>query len=193
MLDCSVNARELEGIERRLAHKRLRAREAALTAAGCTCVAAAIAPFALTGALPMLVGGAVAALLSLANLTSRRNTIARLALDPNAYALDDVRRYGNALIRLTERQRLAAWLRDVIREAQAPGSWYLVDRVARHAGQLELLAAEIAAPSASVRPSSAAACRRLLTHAAESPLYNYDVPAEELPAIIERIRWGITA
>ncbi len=139
----------------------------------------------------MLVGGAVAALLSLTNLLSRRNTIAQLALDPNAYTLAEVRRYGDPLIRPRERQRLAAWLREVVREAPMPGSWYLASRVARHEDQLEALAAEIAMPSARVRPSSAAACRRFLTHAAESPLYNYDVPAEELPAIIERIRSGI--
>jgi hypothetical protein len=143
--------------------------------------------------LPILVGGAIAALLGLASLMSRRNTIARLALDPHAYVLDEVERYGSALIRLTERQKLAAWLREVVRDAPRPGSWYLTDRVARHAGQLEVLAAEIATPSARVRPSSAVACRRLLTHAADSPLYNYDVPAEELGATIERIRWGITA
>jgi hypothetical protein len=186
-----MTARELESVRRRLERKSMHTREAGVTAVGCVGAAAVVAPLALTGALPMLVGGAVAGLLSLANLVSRRNTIAQLSLDPDAYTLDEVRRHGDALVCPIERQRLAAWLREVVREAPMPGSWYLADRVSRHAGQLEALAAEITSPTARVRPSSAAACLRLLTHAADSPIYNYSVPAEELPATIERIRRGI--
>ena len=62
-----------------------------------------------------------------------------------------------------------------------------------YSGQIELLANDLASPIAQIRPSSAAACLRLLTHASESPLYNPDVPAEELPAAIRRIRLGISA
>jgi hypothetical protein len=58
--------------------------------------------------------------------------------------------------------------------------------------QLELLATELASSWARVLPASAAACRHLLTEAVESPLYNPDIPAEELPATIQRIRRGIT-
>jgi hypothetical protein len=44
-----------------------------------------------------------------------------------------------------------------------------------------------------VRPDSAAACHYLLTHAAESPLNNAALPAEQLETTLERILRGITA
>jgi len=45
----------------------------------------------------------------------------------------------------------------------------------------------------SVRRDSAAVCLHLLTHAAESPLYNPALPAEDLASTLERIRRGIGA
>jgi hypothetical protein len=187
-----VNAREVETVGRRLERSRIRTRDAAVAAPACALLGASIAPFTLVGSLALLIGAGFAALLALANLLARRDAVARLALDPSAYTLAEVRRYGDRLTLPTERQRLAAWLQEVVREAPIPGNWYLADRVARYAAQLESLANDLAAPRGNVLPASAAACLRLLTHATESPLYNPDVPAEELPAMIQRIRHGIS-
>jgi hypothetical protein len=187
-----VNARELERVSALLERKRSRAREAAAAAGACAILAGASAPFILALTVALLVGTAAATLLALGTVVGRRDAIARLALDPSAYALDDVRRYGAGLVRPVQRERLAAWLREIVRESPIPGNIYLTDRVSRYAGQLESLASELSGSWVRVLPASVAACRHLLTHAVESPLYNPAVPAEELPATIERIRRGIT-
>jgi hypothetical protein len=188
-----MTARELESAVRTLERKQVRAREAAVAAAACAVLAAAAAALSITASVACLVGAAAATVIALENVASRRNLIAGLALEPRAHAIAPVRDYGRQLVLPAEREKLAAWLYEVVREAAVPGSWYLADRVSRYATQLELLASEFAASWLRVRPASAAACRHLLTHAAESPLYNPDIPAEELSATIQRIRRGITS
>jgi hypothetical protein len=188
-----MNARELETVGALLERRRSRAREEGLIAVLCVALAAASAPIVLGVTVALLAGAAGAAFLSAVNHLSRKDTIARLALDPSAYAIEEVRRYGERLVHPAQRERLASWLREIVREAPIAGNWYLSDRVLLHRGQLESLAAELAASWAHVRPASAVACHHLLTHAVESPLYNEAVPAEELPALIERIRRGISA
>jgi hypothetical protein len=188
-----MNARELDHARALLQRRRIWVREGFATAGVCTLAAAATAPFALTIALALLVGAAAALLLAAMNVVERRDAIARLALDPNAYSLPEVRGYGDRLVAPAEREKLAGWLRELIRDASFPGSLYLSDRVSAYAHQLEFLASELTASWVSVRPDSAAACLHLLTHAAESPLYNPALPAEELATTLERIRRGITA
>ena len=58
---------------------------------------------------------------------------------------------------------------------------------------LRALAGDLAAPTAAIHPPSAVACRRLLTHAVESPLYNPRLPADDLALALKRIRAGIEA
>jgi hypothetical protein len=188
-----MNARELENVARFLARRRTLAREAVTAGLACAALATPIAFLTFTAAVALIVGAGVALLVGAVSLLSRRDAILRLALEPTAYSLAEVRSYGERLVVLAERQRLAGWLREIVREARVPGNWYLADRVALYAGQIESLANDLASPLAQIRPSSAAACLRLLTHASESPLYNPDVPAEELPAAIRRIRLGISA
>jgi hypothetical protein len=43
-----------------------------------------------------------------------------------------------------------------------------------------------------VQPATAVACRRLVTHPVQSPLYNPNLPEEDLAALLLRIRSGIT-
>jgi hypothetical protein len=56
-----------------------------------------------------------------------------------------------------------------------------------------MLAHELAAPAARVEPATAVACRRLVTRPVESPLYNPNLPEEDLRALLLRIRAGITS
>ena len=51
----------------------------------------------------------------------------------------------------------------------------------------------IAAPSARVEPATVVACRRLLTRPVQSPLYNPNLPDEDLAALVFRIRAGINS
>lgn len=119
---------------------------------------------------------------------ARSEQIAQLALERAAYAIPDVARYGRSCNR--ERKRLAAWLAEVVADARLPGSLYLADRVARFGRDLDRLASDLAT-SAAIDPVSAVACRRLLTHAVDSPLYNERLPAEDLLVVLQRIRAGI--
>jgi DNA-binding PucR family transcriptional regulator len=185
-----VNAQDLEIAGANLERKSDRVRDGVEAAAMCTALAIVTAPFTLTLALALLVGAVAAGLIAIANKLSRQETVARLALDPDAYILTDVRHYGEHLVSPAERQKLAEWLHEIASDTRASASLYLDDRVLRHAGLLESLARELSAPGAHVRPSSAAACRHLLTHA-ESALYNPAVSPEALPLTIERIRRGI--
>ena len=122
---------------------------------------------------------------------SRRGLIERLSLDPDAYALPEVQAYGRRLVDLRRRRVLAQGIRKMTREALRPGSLYLGDRVVRHARELETLARDLAAPGTRVHPASVARCRQLLTEAAESPLYNPRLPADDIPQILRRIRAGM--
>jgi hypothetical protein len=188
-----MTARELERAGRILERKHRRAREAAGAAAVCAVLMAVTAPLSLTAGLACLAGAVAASTMALANVVSRRDLIRRLALDPHAHAIGAVRDYGLRLVSPAERQKLAAWLYEIVREATVPGNWYLADRVSQHSAQLELLASEFASSWLRIRPVSAAACLHLLTHGPDSPLYNPDIPAEELSTRIERIRMGITS
>lgn len=89
------------------------------------------------------------------------------------------------------RRELVARLAEVVADSYTPHSLYLGDRVALVAHELEALARELASPARSVAPASAVACRRLLTHMTESPLYNPRLPVDDLHVALRRIRAGI--
>jgi hypothetical protein len=141
-------------------------------------------------AIVLAVAGACEVVVATAVFRARREQIARLALDPAAYAIPDVAHYGRCCIH--QRKRLAVWLAEMVADARVPGNFYLSDRVARFARDIERLASELAT-SAPIDPVSAVACRRLLTHAVESPLYNPRLPPEDLLVALRRIRAGIQA
>jgi hypothetical protein len=134
-------------------------------------------------------GGVVFALLRAAwQLSSRRGLVARLALDPSAYAIPEVDAYGKTLVQPRKRAALATGIRTMIDGAVRPGSLYLRDRVLRHANELDAIARDLRSPSVRVHPATLARCRALLTEAAESPLYNAKLPEEDLQAVLRRIR-----
>jgi hypothetical protein len=188
-----MTARELEDAGALLEARRIRARDGFAIAVTCGLAVAAVLPFSRALAISLLIGAAAAALPALMNLLERRDAIARLALEPNAHSLPEVRGYASRLALPAEREKLAMWLRELVKDAPHPGSLYLSDRVSRYARQLEFLAGELAASWVDIEPDSAAACHHLLTHAAESPLYNPALPAEQLESTIQRILRGITS
>lgn len=183
-----MNARELERLRNELHSRRLSAIHAA--ALGATASVAALGSLWVSHRLAIVLSlaAAVEAALAAVVFRSRRERIARLALDRTAYALPDVARYGCCCIR--QRKQLARWLVEIVAEARIPGNVYLSDRVAHFARELERLASELAT-SAPIDPVSAVACRRLLTNGVESPLYNPRLPPDELLVALRRIRAGI--
>jgi hypothetical protein len=189
----SMNAREVEAIAADLRRSRRRIREAVAFAAGCTVIALGSAPVALGVAGAFAAGAATGALVAIVGRLSRLDRIAQLALDPVAHELPEVRRYANRFTSHFERERLADWIVEILREtASIPGNWYLTARVLRYADELAALGKDLTDPRVEIRPASAAAVHLLLTQAVDSPLYNPAVPGDRLPAIIANIRLGIT-
>ncbi len=193
MSAAGMNAREGEAAARDLKRSRTRIREARAFAAVCAVVAVAALPIAVESAVAFGAGAVTAALVAIVSTLSRQDKIALLALDPLAHELPEVSRYASRLIRHLDRERLADWIAEILFEsAYLPGNWYLTSRVVRYAEELTALSHDLADPCARIRPVSAAACHLLLTQAVDSPLYNPAVPADQLPAIIAKIRSGIT-
>jgi len=188
-----MNARQVEAVARDLARSRARIREALAFAVACAAAALPAAVFSLGIAAAFAAGAVTGALLAIFGTLSRQGKIARLALDPLAHELPDVSRFASRLATDLERQRLAAWIMEILREAASiPGNRYLTARVIRYADELAALGEDLSDPGAVIRPTSAAAAHLLLTQAVDSPLYNPAVPADQLPAIIASIRLGIT-
>lgn len=186
-----MHERALEEAASELDRRRRRGFQAATLALSATLTAGIAALFSLPLAAALGAGAFLEALLAAVEASRRRELVARLALEPAAYALPTVAAYGARAAQVRQRARLAAWLVEVVAEACMPYSLYLGDRVALVAQELEVLAHELVAPTRSVEPTSAVACRRLLTHAVESPLYNPALPLEELRSTLQRIRAGI--
>jgi hypothetical protein len=187
-----MNARELEAASEDLRRRRKHQSEAAILAAVCALLAFAMLPVAAGAAIALGAGSAAGALVGVVSGLARQDKIELLALDPDAHELPEVARYASRLTTRFERERLAGWLLEILSEAHIPGNWYLAHRVARYAEELAALSRDLADPRAQIRPASAAACHLLLTQAVDSPLYNPAVPADQLPAIITRIRLGIS-
>lgn len=188
-----MNARQVEAVARDLARSRTRIREATWFAATCAVVASATVAFSVAIAVALAAGAVTGALLATFGRLSRQGRIAKLAVDPLAHELPEVSRYANRLASDFERERLAAWILEILREAASiPGNRYLTARVIRYADELAALGDDLSDPGAVIRPTSAAAAHLLLTQAVDSPLYNPAVPADQLPAIIASIRLGIT-
>ena len=53
-----------------------------------------------------------------------------------------------------------------------------------------MLARDLLSRATFLDPPSSVACRRLLTHAIETPLYNPDIPPDDVVVAIRRIRGG---
>lgn len=192
--DQTMYAHDLERIAADLERSRRRIRDARVAAIGCAVIALSALPASTVVAAAVAVGAVAGILLSLTGMLARQDKIALLALDPAAYELPEVSQYSQRLTHRFERERLAAWIAEILAEAASiPGNWYVVPRVIRYADELAALGDELADPYAHIRPASAAAAHLLLTQAVDSPLYNPALPDDLLPAIIARIRLGISS
>jgi hypothetical protein len=161
-----------------------------------TVVCAVLAAFAVVVSPPLAIalalGAGFEAVVYVVTVARRRALIARLAVEPDAYGIAAVREFGARLAGPGQRERLGRWLVEVLDEAGRPESLYLADRVSEYAIQIQAVAFDLMAPDARVQPVSVATCRRLLTVATESPLYNPQLPAVDLGSALFRIHAGIS-
>jgi hypothetical protein len=157
--------------------------------------AAGVAGAALLVSTPLAIslacGAACLLLLALFDTVKRRELLSELALNEGAYVVPEVQAYGKELVVLRGRRRAAAALERVLANAGEPGTYYLADRVNDCRYELRALAKALRAPGTRAHPTSVALCWRLLGRAAESPLYNWHLPADDLRAAVQRIRAGI--
>lgn len=190
-----MNAREIEEQANDIRSKRRRVVESVPLAAAC----AALAPVAWLWSSPLgiavAVGGAVQIALAGGAFVSRRLLVERLAIEADAHAIPEVRAFGAKLVRPHERRKLARTICSMLAEVMSPGrrlqALYLADRVYRYARELDAIARDLLSPSVRVDPVSMARCNWLLTQAAENPLFDRRLPAEDLGAILRRIRAGM--
>jgi hypothetical protein len=188
-----MDARALEEAAARIEGKRRRARQhAALALAAVVGALPALQLSRFDIALALAAGAIFEGLLAAGLLVSRRALIERLALEPTAYVIAEVRRFGLQVTEPRELADLAGRLRRVAAEASAPTTVWLADRVEAFTAQLDALARDLLSPSVAVEPPSVVLCRRLLVNAAESPLCNPQIPPEELALALHRIRRGIS-
>lgn len=182
-----MDVQTIEGVADELRRRRRRAVESAALAALTGALAGAALLVSWQLAVALAVGAVVEAVVALAVLDRRRELIARLALNPAAYVLREVHRYGTRVAAPARRTRMAAWLVEIASETAVPGSLYLRDRVALVRHELEALAHELRS-ALHVQPATVVACQRLLTRPAESPLYNPCLPADDLRLALRRLR-----
>src|SRR5689334_15857205 len=150
-----MNAREVEATASELARSRRRIRETLAVGLACLVVALVAAPFALGVAVAFAAGALSGFLVGGLGAIARRDLIAQLALDPLAHELPEVARYANRLATHLERERLAAWIVEILREAASiPGNLYLSARVIRYAEELAALGNDLSDPNAEIRPAS---------------------------------------
>ncbi len=193
-----MDARTIDELGVGLRSRRRRAIESLGLAGATVALAAAVWSVSTPLAIALAAGAVVEIVLFLAAFVGRRTLIEQLALDPSAYALPEVEAFGSRLVEPKARARLAASIRSMLDDnAKSEGRrvvaavYYLRGRVARYSRELEAIAAALLSPAVRVQPVSAARCRWLLTQAAESPLYNPRIPAEDLGVALRRISDGL--
>ena len=187
-----MTARDVEKAAARLAEKRLQTRHEVIAAAIAVILAPAGALLSVQLAVGLAFGAFVGGVIAALTWTNRRELLESLALEPEAYSIPEVARLGWKVAAIDQREQLASWIQSLI---GGNGQWlelHLRERTRSHAPELEAVAREISLPAAEVHPASAMACRRLLTRPVQSPLYNPNLPEEDLTAVLLRIRAGIT-
>lgn len=180
--------------------RELRARSCACLATGAAFAAAAAALWAVTGrgapsAVTLLAGAGAAVAIALLARGERRRLLLILVAQGDAGAIHEVRAFADVLCTPRERARLA----DALLAAANAGrtgaqSAIMVDpaRAEEFGDRLRALANALIAPSVRVSASAIAICRRLLSEAAISPLYNPRLPSRELRRVLELVEREVT-
>jgi hypothetical protein len=161
-------------------------------------VMAVLLPFAIAWRVTYLTAIAAslitAAILTIGTHVARRWRLATMALSPELVGLADLAAERRRLQSARTRRALAAGLRRTVDPIQPPSRFdpcpVLADRA--HAVRAKLLdIATALEQTPTPDPASVALLRELLTNGA-SPLYNPNLPADDLHTALARARAGIT-
>ena len=166
--------------------------------AATTIVATGLLPFAIAWRVSYLIAVAassiLAAILAISTHVARRRRLATMALSPELVQLPHLESERKRLQSAGTRRALAAGLRRTADPVQPSRRLdpcpVLVDRVAAVRAQLLELANDLE-QSQTPDPACVAVLRELLTNGS-SPLYNPNVPADDLHTTLARARAGLT-
>lgn len=142
---------------------------------------------------PMAVTTIICALATAWLRSSYVELLEQLATDSNAYSIPAVRAFGERLVGIAERRRLAGLIDELISQIGHAHALASSERLIAYRAELREIARELCDARKTPRPTIVAYCRRLLVRAAESPLYNERIPVEELRTAVRRIRFGLAA
>ncbi len=183
---------DLAEAARRLARHVHRARESFGAAVALAPAGATLAATGRDGiGWPLLLGAATAVACGLWIRSERRVLLTRLVAQGDALGLAPVRAHADKL--LSQRQSIATGLRHAISSCAFPAADFALvrpERVSAHERRLEWLAAAFADARIPVEPSSAALCVRLLCEPVTSPLYNHQIPPDQLDHVLTVIERG---
>ena len=183
-MDCSVFAANLD-------RRRERMRQASIATALSVGSMVLLAPAEPGLLAPLAISAFICAAAAAWLRDSYHELLEHLATDADAYWIPAVRQFGERLVQARERHRLALLIDDLVEHVGDSGSLAVPDRIAAHRAEFREIARELASAQSTPRPTVVASCRRLLTRAAESPLYNERIPAAELTATVRRIHLGL--
>jgi hypothetical protein len=134
-------------------------------------------------AVPLLVAGMVLTCRGVLAEWRRWDLLDRLAGEPDAYVIPEVRARAEATATMANRRSLAITIRWRIEGTADP-------RVEAAASDLQALAEELEDEQLELDPACAVACSRLLTDATTSPLLNLALPIDEVRSRVLQIRRG---
>ncbi len=141
---------------------------------------------------------AVAAMVLCLRSVLRRRELLRLLLrDRGAYEIATVRREGERFANPARRHRLGAWLRSLVKVADAEGvppslNLRAIDaRVRPRRERFLRIADALEADERSMHPASVALLHQLLTRPPVSPLYNHGLDEDLLDLVLHRVEAGL--
>lgn len=136
-------------------------------------------------ALPLFLGGLVAAARGVRALWRRWDLVERLSGERDAYVIAEIRAFALRETTTERRHTFAALIRNTLAH---PGLAFEA-RIAGAADELAALAAELD-DELELDPAAAVACARLLSDVTGSPLLNPSLPQEDLRSRVRQIRSG---
>ena len=176
-------ARAVQDADRRLHDLRREEWEDGAVAAGAFALAIAASAVRPAFALPLFIGGRFVIGRAVLAGWRRWDLLDRLLVEPDAYAIPEVRCRAEQEASMVNRRGLSRAIRWRLDHSEDP-------RIVANAEQLAGLAEELADPLLELEPACAAACSRLLTDPEGSPLMNAALPAEDVRSRLVQIRSG---
>jgi hypothetical protein len=136
-------------------------------------------------AIPLFIGGVAVAFRGVVAAWRRWDMLDRLAADPDAYVIPEVRKHALQEATIDRRRLYAAYLRYAL-QATAAGEFGVATP------ELESLIAELEDDTLTLDPACAVACARLASDPSGNPLLRFDSSPAEVRSRVRHIRSGFS-